>query len=408
MLYALRKGPGCDDQSMTPGFNSQPERVLMLSKDSTLLSDRAGFGDTLARHIVYAERLQAERPGSELRILTYSKKGAESQKLSPVKGLEIYGTQSRHRLFFGLDALACLRQVLAGWWPTVVTTQEPWEDGQLGLWLANRYGARFVPQLHFDLLSVDWLREHPLNRLKAFIARRTLKQASAVRVVSTVQKEKLVRSLPVAAERIHVIPVGVSFQPTSKTKEACKSALSKDLLGHPVVLFVGRLCTQKNLPLWVEVAYQVHAQAPDTRFVIAGDGHMRANIQQAVCAKGLDAAFLFLGNVDYQDLPEVYGAADVFLLTSDYEGFGRVIVEAYLAGVPVVATICTGPEDIIVEGETGYLCPVGDGRKLAEATLSLLQNPEKRSAFGRLGQQHVRDWFGRDRLTRLLIQLWTA
>ncbi|MEO0854960.1 MAG: hypothetical protein AAFY15_15865, partial [Cyanobacteria bacterium J06648_11] len=68
---------------MTPRFDGQPERVLMLSKDPTLLSDRAGFGDTLARHIVYAKRLQAERPGSELRILTYSKKETAPQRLSP-------------------------------------------------------------------------------------------------------------------------------------------------------------------------------------------------------------------------------------------------------------------------------------------------------------------------------------
>jgi len=386
-----------------------PERVLMISKDPTLLRNRTGFGDTLSRHIYYAQQLQAQSPGSEIRILTYAPSGTEHKTLNPMPGLKIYGTASTHRARFIFDAFKQLKQIFAdGWVPTLVTTQEPWEDGQLGLWVARRYQARFIPQLHFDLTSQDWLQENPLNRIKRLIAQYTLHRADAVRAVSQVQKQKLVEQLNLNPDKVHVIPVGVSFQPSQRTKNDCQQTIIRNSRGKKVILFVGRICAQKNLALWVSVAQQVHQLQPDTHFVIAGDGAMRHEVQQQVNAAELDTAFTFLGNVAYAELPTVFGAADVFLLTSDYEGFGRVVVEAQLAGLPVVATSCTGPEDIVVDQETGYLCALGDRSGLAAAVLQLLQDDKKCQTFGQQGRQRVESMFGKAHLTELLIKMWTA
>ena len=389
-------------------YSRFPVHLLMLSKDQTLLSNGNGFGDTLNRHIYYMERLRASVPGSELRIIVYSGKTATTAYSNPAPGLHIYGTASIHRAIFLLDAARIIPKVLANEWkPTVITTQEPYEEGQLGLWLAHRYQARFIPQLHFDLLSEYWLREHRLNPLRRLIARYILKQADAVRVVSHQQKRTLVQQMNLDAANIHVIPVGVNFKPTDLGRDACKQKLNGRLVGRQTVLFVGRFYPPKNLSLWVDVAIRVRSALPETVFMMAGDGPQFHEIQDLVRVNGLDEAFIFLGSVPYNQLPEVYGAADLFLLTSHYEGFARVIVEAQRAGLAVVTTACTGPEDIIIEGETGHLCKPGDCAGLAEAAVSLLRDKDMRERFGALGRHHVENRFGRERLADDLVRMWS-
>jgi len=384
-----------------------PVRVLILSKDPTLLTNDSGFGDTLKRHIYYSERLNHYAPGSELRIITYTPKSAELQFLNPSSSLKIYGTSSVHRAFFMVDAFRISYKVCSkDWSPTVITTQEPYEDGRLGLWLAKRYRARLIPQLHFDLFSKDWLNESRFNPLRRFIALRTLKGATSVRVVSQEQRRKLINKLGMSADSIHVIPVGVSFKPTEKDQAACKQAITPAMSGHLVVLFVGRLVEQKNMHLWIEVAQQVLQAMPDARFLIAGDGNLMPEIKGVVNSKGLEHAIIFLGNEPYDKLPEIYGAADLFLLSSHYEGFGRVIVEANMAGVPAIATTCTGPEDIIVDGETGYLCSTGDQQGLTRSVLSLLKDDAKRKRFAEGAQQYVEKMFSREFLADSLVKMW--
>lgn len=386
-----------------------PARVLILSKDPTLLANRSGFGDTLQRHMYYAERLNHFAAGSEIRIVTFTTKKMAQQYLMPTPNIKIFGTGSVHRALFMADAFRILRHVSAdGWVPTVITTQEPYEDGQLGLWLAKRCGARFIPQLHFDLFSNEWLKESYLNPLRRHIASRVLKKANAVRVVSQEQKRKLVSKLGLLSESIYVVPVGVSFTPTNRDREYCKANIHPSLSGHQVVLFVGRLYPPKNLKLWVDVAQHVLARAPETRFLVAGDGPLMESTKGYVQEKGLLSAFIFLGSVPYQKLPEIYGAADMFLLTSHYEGFGRVIVEANLASVPVVATACAGPQDIILNGKTGYLCNPADKESLANSVLALLRDDEKRNRFADDARIHIEEMFSRERLADSLVRMWAS
>lgn len=385
-----------------------PVHVLILSKDPSLLSNQSGFGDTLQRHIYYAERLGEYAPGSDLRIVTLSRKGSFQKALAPAVNLKIYGTSSVHRVFYVLDSLRVLKQVFAdGWKPTVITTQGPYEDGQLGLWLAKRKKARFIPQLHFDLFSQEWLRESRINPLRSRIARYVLGCADAVRVVSGEQKRKLVENMGLAAASIYIIPVGVSFKPTSNPKDVCKARVHPTLPGHKVVLFVGRLYAPKNMHLWIDVAEQVLRQEPETRFVVAGSGPLHDELLMRVRKSGLDQFIIFLGNVPYDNLPEVYGAADLFLLTSHYEGFGRVIVEANMAGVPVVSTNCAGPADIVVDGKTGFLCEPGDKNGLANIVLALLRDESKLEQFGKQAKKQVEETFGRLALANSLVRMWS-
>ena len=382
--------------------------ILMLSKDPTLLSeDRHTFGDTLTRHQLYAATLRARDPQGEIRVLTHSLASQAIKESQPCPGLHIYGTASRWRIGYLPDALRKLPAVLAnGWRPDIVSTQTPWEEGSLGWLLARRLGAKFIPQLHFDLFSPDWRREHWLNPWRRTVASFTLRHADCIRAVSQMQRQKLVEHLRIDPARISVVPVGVNFRAVAGEPDHFKAQIHPALVGRPVILFVGRFYAPKNLPLWVDVAARIHAVMPEVAFVMAGDGPLMPQIRAQVEQAGLAEGFHLLGSVSHVDLPAIYAAADVFLLTSHYEGFGRVIVEAGLAGVPAVATRCTGPEDIIEEGVSGFLHPPGDAEGLTASTLRLLRDTDLKNAMSRAIRARVEERFGQQALADQLVAMW--
>jgi len=389
---------------------SQSLNRLVLGKDHTLFSSAKNtFGDTRKRHIFYAAELRRRHPGSEIRTITYSPAALQVNFEQVSDGFRVYGTGSLHRATFMFGLLIQLRTVLAdGWRPDVVTVQTPWEEGVIGYLAARWLKARFIPQLHFDLFSDDWKGEHWLNPWRQKVACWLFKHAVRIRVVSSLQRDKLVSRLGIAPDRICIVPVGVNFTPAVGSKREYKERIAPGLASKKVVLFVGRFCHQKNLPLWVDVAEQVSRQIPDATFIMAGDGELSGEIKTLILQKGLKDRFHFLGNVGHGQLPAVYAAADLFLLTSYYEGFGRVIVEAYFAGVPVVSTACTGPEDIIGQGVTGLLLPTGDCHGLADSVVNLLSDNELRESFGSLGHKMVTAQFSLEALTAKLITCWES
>ena len=120
----------------------------------------------------------------------------------------------------------------------------------------------------------------------------------------------------------------------------------------PVIVAAGRLAEAKNYPLMIEALARLRASVP-ARLFILGQGELEPEIRQAVAARGLEDVVTLCG---FQSNPWKYIArADVFVLTSRYEGFGNVLVEAMACGVPVVATASAGTRDIVTDGVDGVL-----------------------------------------------------
>jgi glycosyltransferase involved in cell wall biosynthesis len=94
-----------------------------------------------------------------------------------------------------------------------------------------------------------------------------------------------------------------------------------------------------------------------------------------------------------EDIPELLRAMDLLLLTSAHEGFSLVAVQAMATGLPVVATRCGGPEEILTDGVDGILCPVADADALASALLALRADPSRRERMGREGRRSAEERF---------------
>lgn len=167
----------------------------------------------------------------------------------------------------------------------------------------------------------------------------------------------------------------------------------------PRILTVGRFKAQKNHPLLLK-AFQKLVEKRDARLLMLGDGDLYQQTRETARAAGLTDKIIMPGAVP--DPMPYYRSADLFVLSSDYEGFGNVIVEALACGLPVVSTNCrSGPSEILEEGRFGRLTPVGDADALASAMLTSLDESHDREALKRRAEDFWPDRIA-DQFCRLL------
>jgi len=130
---------------------------------------------------------------------------------------------------------------------------------------------------------------------------------------------------------------------------------------------VARLNRQKGLMDLVQVAVETAASEPDWRFVIIGEGEMRAELEAAIAASGLRRRVTLLGRQPAMELARWLGAADVLALPSHFEGLPATLLEALACGCPVVATAVGGVPDLGIPPELGALVPPAQPPALAGA-----------------------------------------
>ncbi len=195
----------------------------------------------------------------------------------------------------------------------------------------------------------------------------------------------------VAPDTIALIPLGIGTAQfrrprVSRADWRQRMAIPLDAL---VVLYVARLVPRKNVNLYVDVARAVIERSDKALFLVVGNGPLKTTLEGLVTKNSLERKIRFLGGGFSDDLVDVYHASDLFLSTSNYEGFGLAIVEAMAAGKPVVATSVGGVPEVVLDGSTGRLCPPEDVRYLATAVLELLDDSHMRERMGRAAQERA-------------------
>jgi glycosyltransferase involved in cell wall biosynthesis len=154
------------------------------------------------------------------------------------------------------------------------------------------------------------------------------------------------------------------------------------------VLASGRLTRQKGLDLLLDAFARVAPRYPDWQLVICGEGHWRARLERQVAELGLRDVVDLPGAVD---LPRWMDDAAVFVLSSRFEGFPLVLIEAMAKGLPVVSFDCpTGPGEIVENHRNGVLVPAGDVPALADALGALMADPALRARLGAAAAQDAR------------------
>ena len=185
----------------------------------------------------------------------------------------------------------------------------------------------------------------------------------------------------------HVVPLGFDLTELSAIdddqRRAARAALDIPPGAH-VVTTVGRLTAIKQHHLFLDVAQQVAKSDPAALFLIAGDGELRAELQDYARQLGIAERTRFLGW--RRDLATIYAATDVFLLTSRNEGTPVALIESLAAGVPGVSTDVGGVGDVVDSDAIGLLAPFGDAPGLARHVQTLLADPARRRGMGARGR----------------------
>lgn len=170
-----------------------------------------------------------------------------------------------------------------------------------------------------------------------------------------------------------------------------------------VVMGAGRLEALKGFDVLIRAFAAVHAQFPDWLLVIAGRGELERELAELAQRCGVGGKVRFPGVVP--DLPRYLAReVEVFVLSSRFEGFPNVLVEAMAAGKAVVATDCrSGPAEIVVDGDNGLLVPVDDVEGLGRALAAVMGDASLRNRLGRRARR-VSDTFSKDKI----MGEWTA
>jgi glycosyltransferase involved in cell wall biosynthesis len=155
---------------------------------------------------------------------------------------------------------------------------------------------------------------------------------------------------------------------------------------EPMILFVGRLSVQKGPDLLLESMPAVLGSRGDAKLVFAGDGYMRADLERRANELGISHAVRFLGSMDTDgDLINLYKSADCVCVPSRNEPFGIVILEAWAAGKPVVATYSGGPGEIVHHTHNGYLVYPHQG-SISWGLIEVFRNFEHAQWMGKNGR----------------------
>lgn len=324
-------------------------RVLVLSTDSTVFQE----GSAVARRF----RLQAGAV-DRLDIIVPHGPGAL---------VAIAGNASARG--FGLGKVAgFFRTLLASIRiarPDVVSVQDPFLIGLLGVIIAGLRKSKLNVQVHTDIFDPHFANHSVANRLKLLLARYVLACADSVRVVHANIKSQLEAS-GIRTE-ITVLPVFVDLEQIARVPPINRSQKYPQF--KRLILSVARLEAEKGVDDTLRVMKEILKQEPEAGLVILGSGSQKEALASLAQELGIAAQVVFEG---YQNPFPYYRAADAMLVTSHYEGYGMNIIEALASGCPVVSL------DVGIAGEAGAV--IATLEEMPEAVLKLLRS----GARGRL------------------------
>ena len=200
----------------------------------------------------------------------------------------------------------------------------------------------------------------------------SINQSDGVTAVSEYLRHETCQHFDIGCD-IDVIPNFIDTERFHRAqKDHFKQALCPD--GEKVMVHVSNFREAKRAPEVVEVFSKLRAEGFDLKLLLVGDGPDRMPTERLARERGVYDDVRFLGK--QEPVEEILSIADVFLMPSGSETFGLAALEAMSCGVPVVASDIGGLPELVVDGETGYLCPLGDLDAFAERAARLLGSEE--------------------------------
>lgn len=340
-------------------------RILMIGSDPTIFDEASA---TRARMHAYAAAI------GELHVVSTAPRGASERQEG---GLFLYPVHAPK--FFRIPALARrARPLILEKGIEVVSAQDPFEHGLAALRAVRGTRAKLHVQVHTDFLSpwfvkgssrVSSLRMALLNRYRCRIADRTLPATDGIRVVSERVKASLVARYGSRIPEPSVIPIAIDATVPAPAR----------LPEHPftfALIAVGRLEPEKRLEDTLSALALVRKKYPMAGLLIVGSGGERARLERLTRVLALERNVIFLG--ERPDARALMGSAQAFIQASAYEGYGRTLIEAALAKIPIITTDVGIVGDVLKGGEDVLAVPVADPTALSLGIARMIEDMQLR------------------------------
>lgn len=356
-------------------------KVLMISTDRNLFME----GTEVRERIIKYGRL-----AKELHVIVFSQ---HALNLTPQKISEntwIYPTDSFNRWFYVHNAVSIGKKIISRdldnlseeidstrrW---MVTAQDPFESGYAGYKIARRFRIGLQLQVHTDFLNPHFVHESRLNKTRVKMARFLLPKATSIRVVSQKIKDGILETFPkLPREHIIILPIFIDLEKITMTDPSLNLRKKYPQFDF-IALVVARLEHEKNIPLALQALKDVSVRHPKTGLVIVGEGSEKARLKKFAESQGILENVMFEG---WQgNLPSYYKTADMLLVTSNYEGFGRMFIEAAAVGCPIVTTDVGVARELILDDESSFICTVHDKNCIALNIARLIEHESIRRVY---------------------------
>lgn len=345
-------------------------RVLSIGFDMDLLAEGPET-EAQYRHRRYVEALDQDR----LMIVMGDGMSGRSRTLADGR-VRVFGIGGRSIALRAWNALPIGAEAARRFRPDFIEYQDPQVAGLVAWRLARSMGVPLLGGLFNDAIENEWwLRERwyrpGLRRTALFVIRRSLLvRCDAAAVVR--------RLVPLGCASLRHVPFLIPGLDAFRTAAPTWTERLRRWDESPTLLAVARLESQKNLALLLRAYARAGVRG---RLVIVGTGAEESALRKLAAGLGLADRVHFAGQVEYDGLPDLMSRSEVFALSSDYETSARVLVLAQASGLPVATTDSAGSDEIVLDGITGYVTPVGNEEALAGSLHRLLH---ERSAYERM------------------------
>ena len=328
-------------------------KLLVLGSDPSVLNPASAMAARTKEYGAMTEKYT---------VLVADKENG-SRKLS--EQVTAYGLKARGKFLLWLKIYFFATHLLQEEKYDLISSPDAYYLGLVSWLLARRCGAAVQVQVHGWEKHSWWRRA-----LACFVLRR----ADGIRVVSQRLKNQLVEEFGLPADKIIAIPIFVDFS----VKPADRQRREED--GKFVFLTVSRLVEVKNIPLQFSALKQLRKTKPQAELWLVGDGPEKSRLEKLARELMLGEAVKFLG---WQNRTEdFYRQADAFVLTSNSEGWGMVVIEAASRGLPIIMTDVGCAGEVIKNEDSGLVVPVKETAPLINAMERLIDDEGLRNRLG--------------------------